>query len=77
MKLIISLILLSLSLSSYDIPFHANFRTHSEGNTIIYSSRLNLLEFNSSKIISILEQRYSTTKDETSDIISIKYIYYW
>jgi hypothetical protein len=77
MKTTILLILLSLSLYSSEIPFNANFRTHSEGTKIVYSTRLQLLNFDSSRIVSILEQRYDIIKNESTDIIQIKYIYYW
>lgn len=77
MKKTILLILLSVSLFSFDIPFDANFRVKSQGDSIIYSTRLNLIKFNTSKIIYIFEQRYDPLNNRAIENHSMSYIYYW
>lgn len=69
------LVLLASSLLA--VPFDANLRVRSEGYKIIYSTRLNLVEFNSSKVIGIVEQQYSVTDDESSTNYKIAYIIYF
>lgn len=68
------LLLLTTVLFSADIPFDANFRVHSKDTNIIYSTRLNLIEFKHSKIITILEQEYSVEKNEADNRVYLKYI---
>ena len=78
MKKIILAILLSIYLISSEIPFDANLRVISKDTSITYSSRLNLMEFNSSKIIYILEQTYDVEDNQRTRYNNyIKYIYYW
>jgi hypothetical protein len=71
MKKILLALLLTLNLYSSEIPFDANLRVRSKGDNIIYSTRLNLIEFNQSKIITIFEQEYDTQKNATDNR------YYW
>lgn len=78
MKVIMILFLyISLYATDWNTPFDANFRTHSIDTKITYSTRLNLIDFNRSKIITIIEQSYDTDSYEVKDKFWIKYIYYW
>lgn len=78
MKVIVLLFLyISLFASDWNIPLDANFRTHSSDTKITYSTRLNLIDFNRSKIITIIEQSYDTDGYDVKDKFWIKYIYYW
>ncbi len=75
--LIVLFLYISLNADNGTIPFDANFRTHSTDTKITYSTRLNLIDFNSSKIITIIEQSYDTDSYDVKDKFWIKYIYYW
>lgn len=78
MKKLVIVLILFLKLYSLEIPFDANFRATSKDTCITYSTRLNLLELNSSRIILISEQIYdvgASRRTKYSNII--KYIYYW
>ena len=80
--ILILLVLIVNSLMSAEIPFDANFRATSKATSkdtqITYSTRLNLMEFNRSKIIFIYEQTYEVENDRrTKYNTDIRYIYYW
>lgn len=71
-------LLLLVAVSLLAVPFDANLRVKSQGSKIIYSTRLNLVEFNSSKIIGIIEQQYDTVQDQSqTNQYKLVYIIYF
>lgn len=78
MKKCILILLTYHLLAATDIPFDANLRVRSNDFKVTYSTRLNLVEFNSSKIITIYDQTYDIINNQRkNDSIWLKYIYYW
>jgi len=72
-------LLLSVSIFASEIPFDANIwvTKSKKDETLIYSTRLKLVEFHKSKIFTIIEQEYDMDARETVTNINIYYKYYW
>jgi len=72
-------LLISTILSASEIPFDANLwvKKSKHDETLIYSTRLKLVEYNQSKIFTIIEQKYDMDARETQTSINIYYKYYW
>jgi len=72
-------LLISTILSTSEIPFDANLwvKKSKHDETLIYSTRLKLVEYNQSKIFTIIEQKYDMDARETQTSINIYYKYYW
>lgn len=79
-KLFLILLLISTLYSAeFFNEIDPNLRVNSSDSTITYSTRLNLILFERSKIIAIIEQSYDTSINAipTNYKYTIKYIYYW
>jgi hypothetical protein len=79
-KLFLILLLISTLYSAeFFTEIDPNLRVRSSDGTIIYSTRLNLIVFKQSKIITIVEQRYDTNINAApiNYKYTIEYIYYW
>ena len=72
-------LLISTILSTSEIPFDANLwvKKSKHDETLIYSTRLKLVEYNQSKIFTIIEQKYDMDAREIQTSINIYYKYYW